>query len=392
MDNVKEPTASIREQIPRTAEREHSAPIFMTSSFVFDSAEEARALFADEAQGNIYSRFSNPNTDEFVAKMARLEHLDGGIACASGMAAVFTSMAAFLKSGDHVLCARSVFGSTHQILSTIFPRWGIDHTYVDIADEKNWEKSFKPNTRMFFLETPSNPALDIVDLEHIGALCKKHNVLLNVDNCFCTPALQKPAEFGASIVTHSATKFIDGQGRAVGGVILAKEALMHDLKFFARHTGPALSPFNAWIFSKSLETLDLRMERHSANALRVAHALEKNSAIEKVIYPFLPSHPSYALAKKQMRAGGGLVTLVLKGGVERGRKFLNALQILSHTANLGDTRTTATHPASTTHSKLSEAERQAVGILPGMVRLSVGLEDVTDILRDIEQALSQSDG
>ena len=383
-------TRSIREQTSRSAEREHSVPIFMTSSFVFESAEQARALFAEEQQGNIYTRFSNPNTDEFVRKMAMLENLDDGFATASGMSAIFTSMAALLKSGDHVVCARSVFGSTHQILTQIFPRWGIEFTYVDIADQYHWEKAFKANTRMLFLETPSNPSLDIIDLERVGKICKARGVLLNVDNCFCTPVLQRPADFGADIVIHSATKYIDGQGRALGGIILARKDLMKDIRFFARHTGPALSPFNAWIFSKSLETLELRMQRHSENALNLAQALSKNAEIEKVIYPFLPDHPGYALAKKQMKSGGGIVTLIVKGGINRGRKFLDSLKMLSHTANLGDTRTIATHPASTTHSKLSDQERAQVGILPGMVRISAGLENTHDILADIEQALNAS--
>jgi O-succinylhomoserine sulfhydrylase len=385
-----EETLSIREQTPRGAEREHSTPIFMTSSFVFESAEQARAMFAEEIPGNIYTRFSNPNTDEFVRKMAALEHLEDGFATASGMSAIFTSMAALLKSGDHVVCARSVFGSTHQILTQIFPRWGIEFTYVDITDQYNWAKAFKPNTKMLFLETPSNPALDIIDLEHAGRICKQANVLLNVDNCFCTPVLQKPADFGADIVIHSATKYIDGQGRALGGVILARKDLMKEIRFFARHTGPALSPFNAWLFSKSLETLEIRMLRHSENALRIAETLQGHAEIEKVIYPFLPDHPGYALAKKQMTHGGGIVTLIVKGGIDRGRKFLDSLEMLSHTANLGDTRTIATHPASTTHSKLSDAERAAVGILPGMVRISVGIENAGDVLADIEQALKAS--
>jgi len=383
-------TLSIREQTPRGAEREHSTPIFMTSSFVFESAEQARAMFAEEIPGNIYTRFSNPNTDEFVRKMAALEHLEDGFATASGMSAIFTSMAALLKSGDHVVCARSVFGSTHQILTQIFPRWGIEFTYVDIADQYNWAKAFKPNTKMLFLETPSNPALDIIDLEHAGRICKQANVLLNVDNCFCTPVLQKPADFGADIVIHSATKYIDGQGRALGGVILARKDLMKEIRFFARHTGPALSPFNAWLFSKSLETLEIRMLRHSENALRIAETLQSHAELEKVIYPFLPDHSGYALAKKQMTHGGGIVTLIVKGGIDRGRKFLDSLEMLSHTANLGDTRTIATHPASTTHSKLSDAERAAVGILPGMVRISVGIENAGDVLADIEQALKAS--
>ncbi len=385
-----EETLSVREQTPRGAEREHSTPIFMTSSFVFESAEQARAMFAEELPGNIYTRFSNPNTDEFVRKMAALEHLEDGFATASGMSAIFTSMAALLKSGDHVVCARSVFGSTHQILTQIFPRWGIDFTYVDIADQYNWQKAFKPNTKMLFLETPSNPALDIIDLEYVGKICKQANVLLNVDNCFCTPVLQKPADFGADIVIHSATKYIDGQGRALGGVILARKDLMKEIRFFARHTGPALSPFNAWLFSKSLETLEIRMQRHSENALRIAEKLQGHAEIEKVIYPFLPDHPGYALAKRQMSAGGGIVTIIVKGGIDRGRRFLDNLEMLSHTANLGDTRTIATHPASTTHSKLTDAERAAVGILPGMVRISVGIENMDDVLADIEQALKAS--
>ncbi len=381
---------AIREQVPRSKEREHSVPIFMTSSFVFDSAEQARALFAEEEHGNIYTRFSNPNTDEFVRKMAALEHLPDGFATASGMSAIFTSMAALLKSGDHIISARSVFGSTHQILTQIFSRWGIEFSYVDIADQYEWEKAFRPNTKMLFLETPSNPALDIIDLEFVGNLCKKKKVLLNVDNCFCTPALQTPADYGADIVIHSATKYIDGQGRALGGVILARAEIMKEIRFFARHTGPALSPFNAWIFSKSLETLDLRMHKHSENALVLALALQKNPEIEKVIYPFLPDHPGYAVAKKQMKTGGGIVTLIVKGGVDRGRRFLDSLSMISHTANLGDTRTIATHPASTTHSKLSDADRAAVGILPGMVRISAGLENTGDVLADIEGALDAS--
>jgi O-succinylhomoserine sulfhydrylase len=383
-------TKAIRDQVARGAEREHSAPIFMSSSFVFESAEQARALFAEEQSGNIYTRFSNPNTDEFVRKMAALEHLPDGFATASGMSAIFTSMAALLSSGDHIVCARSVFGSTHQILTQIFPRWGIEFTYVDIADQYNWEKSFKPNTKMLFLETPSNPSLDIIDLEHVGKICKAHNIWLNVDNCFCTPVLQKPADFGADIVIHSATKYIDGQGRALGGIILANAELMKKIRFFARHSGPALSPFNAWLFSKSLETLELRMLKHSENALIVAKHLQHNKHVERVIYPFLPDDPGFALAQKQMKTGGGIVTLVLKGGIDAGRKFLDNLELLSHTANLGDTRTIATHPASTTHSKLSDAERAAVGILPGMVRISVGLENTADVLGDIEQALTKT--
>jgi O-succinylhomoserine sulfhydrylase len=383
-------TNAVRTQVPRSPMREHSVPLYMTSSFVFDDAEQARALFADEIPGNIYTRFSNPNNTEFVEKMCLLEGAEDGIATASGMSAVFTSLAALLKTGDHLLVSRSVFGSTHQILTMILPKWGITHTYADVDKPETWEALIRPNTKMIFVETPSNPALDIIDLAWLGALAKKHNVLLNVDNCFCTPYLQTPVAFGADIVTHSGTKFLDGQGRTIGGIILGRKELIKDVRFFARHSGPSLSPFNAWILSKSLETLAVRMERHCASALALAKYLEGHADIEMVKYPFLPSHPQYHLAAKQMKLGGGLVTFVVKGGIDRGRTFLNSLQMLSHTANLGDSRTIATHPASTTHSKLSDAEREAVGILPGLIRLSVGLEHIDDIIADVEQALQLS--
>jgi len=383
-------TNAVRTQVPRTPLREHSVPLYMTSSFVFDDAEQARALFADEVPGNIYTRFSNPNNTEFVEKMCLLEGTEDGIATASGMSAVFTSFAALLKSGDHLLVSRSVFGSTHQILTMILPKWGITHTYADIDKPEQWESLIRPNTKMIFVETPSNPALDLIDLAWLGALAKKHNVLLNVDNCFCTPYLQQPAAFGADLVVHSGTKFIDGQGRTIGSIILGRKDLIKDVRFFARHSGPSLSPFNAWILSKSLETLAVRMERHCASALTLALHLQGHPDVEMVKYPFLPSHPQHALAKQQMKLGGGIVTFAVNGGVDRGRNFLNALQLLSHTANLGDTRTIATHPASTTHSKLSDAERMAVGILPGLIRVSVGLEHMDDVIADIDQALIAS--
>lgn len=383
-------TDAIRIQQERTPYREHSVPLFMTSSFVFDNAEQARALFADEEPGNIYTRFSNPNTNEFIEKLCALEGTEDGVATASGMAAMYISMASFLNTGDHVLASRSVFGSTHQILSMIFPRFGIEHTYVDINKPTTWEASIKPNTKMIFVETPSNPSLDLIDLSWLGKLARKHNLILNVDNCFATPYLQNPASFGAHLITHSATKFLDGQGRTVAGAVLGTKELIKDVRFFARHTGPALSPFNAWILSKSLETLAVRMERHCANALALAQHMENSDATAWVKYPFLPSHPQHELARRQMRLGGGLVTFELKGGVDRGRKFLDSLTMLSHTANLGDTRTIATHPASTTHSKLKEEERAAVGITPGLIRISVGLEDVSDVIADIEQAIDAS--
>ncbi|MFH6983047.1 trans-sulfuration enzyme family protein [Marinoscillum luteum] len=390
MSDKKFETAAIRHQIERSSQKEHSSPIYMTSSFKFDDAEDARSLFAEEKEGNIYSRYSNPNTDEFIQKLCLLEGAETGMAMASGMAAMFTSLAAFLSSGDHVVASRSLFGSTHQILTKLLPKWGISSTYVDILDDAGWEKAIQPNTKMIFLETPSNPALDLVDLEKICALGKSKGILVNVDNCFATPYLQNPIKWGADIVTHSATKFIDGQGRVIGGAIVTTEELFPEIKFMARHTGPSMSPFNGWLLSKSLETLAVRMDKHCDNALKLAQHLEGHSALKQVRYPFLPSFPQYELAKKQMRLGGGIVTFELKGGIDQGRKFLDALEMISLSANLGDTRTIATHPASTTHSKLSEEERLAVGITPGLVRVSVGLEHMDDIIADVEQALDRS--
>jgi len=382
-------TDAIRLQ-QRTEQREHSVPIYMTSSFVFENAEQARAMFADEIPGNIYSRYSNPNSNELVEKLCLMEGTEDGIATASGMAAMYTSMAGLLKSGDHVLACRSIFGSTHQILTNIFPRFGITHSYADVNNPSEWEGKIQSNTKMIFVETPSNPALDIIDLEWLGKLAAKHRLILNVDNCFATPYLQSPAKWGAHIVTHSATKFIDGQGRVIGGVVLGKKELIKEIRYFARHTGPSMSPFNAWILSKSLETLAVRMERHCQNALALAQRLEKNPEVSKVKYPFLASHPHQAIAKKQMRYGGGIVTLEVKGGIDQGRKFLNALKMISHTPNLGDARTSSTHPASTTHSKLTEEERLNVGITPGLIRISVGLEHIDDIIADVEQAIEAS--
>jgi O-succinylhomoserine sulfhydrylase len=383
-------TLAIRNQTERSQYREHSTPIFATSSFVFDDAEQARALFADEIPGNIYTRFSNPNTNEFVEKICLMEGAEDGVATGSGMAAVFISLAALLKSGDHIVSSRSVFGSTHQIFTQILPKWGITTSYVDITDYEGWEKAIQPNTKVLFVETPSNPALDIIDLEWLAKLANSKGIILNVDNCFATPYLQNPLKWGAHLITHSTTKFIDGQGRTVGGIVAGNKELIKEVRFFARHSGPSLSPFNSWILTKSLETLAVRMERHCSNALALAEHLSTHPEIEFVKYPFLSSHPQHQLAKKQMRLGGGLVTFEVKGGIDRGRKFLNALEMISHSANLGDTRSIATHPASTTHSKLKEEERLAVGITPGLIRVSCGLENIEDIIEDIESALKAS--
>ncbi len=390
MDKKNFETNAIRVQAQRTGFREHAVPLYLTSSFVFEDAEQARALFADEVEGNIYTRFSNPNNTEFIEKLCVLEGAEDGIATASGMAAMYISMASLLKSGDHVLASRSVFGSTHQILNILFPKVNISHTYADIDKPETWETLIKPNTKMIFVETPSNPALDIIDLEWLGRLAEKHNLILNVDNCFATPYLQNPIQWGAHLVTHSATKFIDGQGRVIGGAVVGHRDLIKEVRFFARHTGPSMSPFNAWVLSKSLETLAVRMERHCVNAQALATQLQSHPAVAYLKYPFLPSHPQFALAKKQMKLGGALVTFELKSGLKGGQKFLNALQMISHTANLGDTRTIATHPASTTHSKLTPEERLAVGITPGLIRVSVGLENIDDIVSDILQAIEKT--
>lgn len=380
-------TLAIRTHIERTKQKEHSNPLFLTSSFTFDSAEEMAAVFADEQEGNIYSRYSNPNVQELIDKVALLENSESGWATSSGMAAVFTTFAALLKSGDHIVSSRSVFGSTHRLFTEIFPKWGITTTYVHALDYEGYKNAITENTKILYLESPSNPALDIIDIEKVAKICKKANVLFAVDNCFATPILQRPLGLGAHISIHSTTKFMDGQGRTLGGLILASHEIIAKIEAFARHTGPALSPFNAWIISKSIETLHIRVERMTENALKIAKKLEKHPKVKWVKYPFLPSHPQYKTAKKQMFGGGSIVSFEIKGGLEEGRKFLNNLNLFSLTPNLGDAKSIATHPASTTHSKLKAEERQAVGISDGLVRLSIGLEHVDDIWNDLKNAL-----
>ncbi len=387
---MKEQSKLIRSQASRSHNREHSVPLYLTSSFIFESAEQGRAIFADEEEGNIYSRYSNPNTTELIEKVCELEGAEAGLSFSSGMAAVFASMAGLLKSGDHIVACRAIFGSTHQLLTQLLPRWGITYTYVDALKTEEWEAAIRPETKMIFLETPSNPGLDLVDLEWLGSLKKKYpHIILNVDNCFATPYLQKPIEYGIDLVCHSATKYMDGQGRVLGGLILGSEKLIKELMFFIRHTGPAMSAFNAWIFSKSLETLTLRMDRHCGSALKLAEMLEQHPAVERVRYPHLKSHPQYELAKRQMKQGGGIVTFELKGGFENAKTFIDGLEMISITSNLGDSRSIATHPASTTHSKLKEEDRASLGIFPGSIRISVGLEDAEDILGDVQQSLNK---
>ena len=381
-------TLAIRTQMERSQNSEHSSPVYLTSSYVFEDAEEMRASFSEEKERNIYSRFSNPNTSEFVEKMAVMEGAEAGFAFATGMSAVFSTLAALLDSGDHIISARSVFGSTHSLFTKYFPKWNISHSYFNVQEAEKIESLIKPETKVIFAETPTNPGVDILDLERLGEIAKKHGLLLIIDNCFATPYLQNPIKYGAHLVIHSATKLIDGQGRVLGGVTVGKADLIREIYLFSRNTGPALSPFNAWILSKSLETLPVRLEKHCENALKVAEYLESVSGVERVRYPFLKSHPQYEIARKQMKLGGNIVAFEVKGGLEAGRKFLDKLNLCSRSANLGDTRSIVTHPASTTHNKLEENERLEVGITPGLIRISVGLEHVDDIINDLKQALS----
>ncbi len=387
MNDWRPQTWAVRAQAEESTHHEHAVPMFLTSSFVFEDSEEMRAAFADEIDRNIYSRFTNPNVAELSEKIRRLEGAEAGHSMATGMAAVFATFGALLSSGDHILACRSLFGSTHTILTKILPRFGITFTYVDATDPDSWPGEIRDDTRMIFVETPTNPAVDLVDLEWLGELAAQKGLTLVVDNCLATPILQRPLEFGAHLSLHSATKYIDGQGRVMGGVVVGEKDLVKEIYDFSRATGPALSPFNAWVLSKSVETLEVRMERHSENALALARWLEGRPGIAYVRYPFLPSHPQHEIAKRQMSSGGGIVSFVVEGGLERGRSFMDSVKLCSLTANLGDTRTIVSHPGSTTHAKLTEEERQAVGITPGLIRISVGLEDLRDVIADVEQAL-----
>ncbi len=380
-------TQAIRTQLERTQYLEHSVPLYLTSSFIFEDAEDMRASFAEEKERNIYSRFSNPNTSEFVEKICQMEGAEDGYAFATGMAAVYSTFAALLNSGDHIVSASSVFGSTHTLFTKYFPKWNITTSYFDINKPETIESYIQPNTKILFAESPTNPAVEIIDLELLGQLAKKHNLILIIDNCFATPFLQNPIQYGADLVVHSATKLIDGQGRVLGGITVGRADLIREIYLFSRNTGPALTPFNAWVFSKSLETLPIRVEKHCENAVKVAEFLESHPKVKQVKYPFLKSHPQYEIAKKQMRLGGNIVAFEIKGGIEAGRKFLDKIQLCSLSANLGDTRTIVTHPASTTHSKLSEEELLAVCITDGLVRVSVCLETVQDVINDLQQAL-----
>lgn len=385
--NQQSETRAIRGQMEQTHYREHSTPLYLTSSFTFDSAQDMADTFAGNREGIIYSRYNNPGVDELVAKACAMEGTEMGFATASGMAACFASMAALVQAGDHIVATRALFGSTHQILTNILPKWGVTFTYVEPDQPESWAAAVQDNTVLFVTETPSNPGLKLVDLAAAGKLCKANNLLFVVDNCFATPYLQRPADFGADLITHSATKWMDGQGRVLGGLLLGSKEVMTKVITFCRHTGPAMSPFNAWVISKSLETLHIRMDAHCRSALAMAEWLDQQDAVSKVHYPFLDSHPQQALAKRQMKQGGGIVSFELKGGIEAAKQLLDSAQICTLSSNLGDTRTILTHPATTTHSKLSPEERASVGITDGLVRMSVGLEALVDIQGDLERGL-----
>ena len=382
-------THAIRNQMKRSQYLEHSTPLYLTSSFVFEDAEDMRASFAEEKKRNIYSRFSNPNTSEFVQKVVQMEEADDGVSFATGMGAVFATFAAFLNAGDHIVSAHALFGSTYTLFTKYLPKWEISTSYFPVDDISLVEELIQPNTKCIYVESPTNPGVDILDLEAIGKIAKKHKLLFIVDNCFATPYLQQPIKYGADLVIHSATKLMDGQGRVLGGVTVGSKDLIRELFLFARNTGASLSPFNAWILSKSLETLAVRIDRHCENAFTIAEKIEASQEINWVKYPFLKSHPQYALAKKQMLKGGNIIAFEVKGELEAGRNFINAIELCSLSSNLGDSRTIITHPASTTHSKLSNEDRLAVGITNGMIRISIGLEHPEDIWNDLKNALSK---
>ncbi len=380
-------TNAIRTQIERSQHSEHSVPLYLTSSFVFDDAEDMRASFAEEKEKNIYSRFTNPNASEFVEKICKMEGAEAGYAFATGMAAVFGTFAALLNSGDHILSARAVFGSTHTLFTKYFPKWNIQTSYFDVSDLDQFEGLITPNTKMIYAESPTNPGLQVLDLERLGVLAKKHNLILVIDNCFATPYLQQPIAFGADLVIHSATKLIDGQGRVLGGVTVGRSDLIREIYLFARNTGPSISPFNAWTLSKSLETLAVRVDKHCDNAEKVVDFLVTHNAVEEVRYPFHHDHPQYEIAKRQMKRGGNVIAFQVKGGLAGGQRFIDAVQLCSRSSNLGDTRTIVTQPAFSTHSKLSEEDRLAVDITGGLIRISVGLEHTDDIINDLRFAL-----
>ena len=382
-------TLAVRAGQQRTAEHEHAEPIFPTSSYVFDSAAQAAARFKGEEPGNIYSRFTNPTVRTFEQRLAALEGGDSCVATSSGMAAILSTCMALLKSGDHIVSSNAIFGSTVVLFNKYITPFGVDVSYVPLTDLQAWREAIRPDTRILFLETPSNPLTEVADIAALAQLAHEHDCLLVVDNCFCTPALQQPLELGADIVIHSATKYIDGQGRCVGGAVVGNKELVGEGVYgFLRTAGPTMSPFNAWVFLKGLETLSLRMKAHSDNALQLARFLEGHAAVDRVYYPGLESHPQHQLATQQQSGYGGVLAFEVKGGQEAAWKIIDNTQMLSITANLGDTKSTITHPATTTHGRLSDEERQEAGIQPGLIRIAVGLEDIEDIKADIQRGLT----
>jgi len=381
-------TLAIRAGQVRTAEGEHSEPIFTTSSYVFPSAAEAAARFKGESKGNIYSRFTNPTVRTFEQRLAALEGGDSCVATASGMSAILSTCIALLKAGDHIVSSRSIFGTTVVLFNKYLQPFGVDTTFVDLTDIDAWKKAIKPETKILFLETPSNPLTEVADIQALADLAHENDCLLVVDNCLCTPILQQPLKYGADIIIHSATKYIDGQGRAVGGAVVGNEEIVGETIFgFLRTAGPTLSPFNAWAFLKGLETLSLRMKAHSQNAFELATFLESHKNVNKVHYCGLSSHPQYELAQRQQLAGSGVLSFEVKGGKAAAWKLIDSTRLLSITANLGDTKSTITHPATTTHGRLTDEERNNAGISDGLIRISVGLESIDDIKSDIERGL-----
>ncbi len=380
-------TLAIRAGYRRTGEGEHGEAMFLTSSYVFDSAEQAAARFSGAEPGNVYSRYTNPTVRAFEERLAAMEGAEMGVATASGMAAILSTCVALLKAGDHIVCSRSVFGTTTVVFSKYLAKFGVETTFVALTDSNAWASAIKPSTKLLFLETPSNPLNEIADIPAIAALAKKHGCQLVVDNCFCSPALQKPLELGADIVVHSATKYLDGQGRCLGGAVLGKREKMEEVLAFLRSAGPSMSPFNAWVFLKGLETLRLRMDAHSHNALQLAQFLQEQDGIERVFYAGLSSHPQHQLAAKQQRAFGGVMAFSVRGDKEAAWRFINATRVCSITANLGDVKTTIVHPATTTHGRISEQERKDAGITDNLIRVAVGLEDIDDLKEDLRRGL-----
>ena len=380
-------TLAIRAGTVRSQFNEHSEALFLTSSFVFGSAAEAAARFKGEDPGPIYARFTNPTVSMMETRLAALEGAERCVAFSSGMAAILATVMGLMKAGEHVVASRSIFGSTVQLFSNILGRFGIETTYVSPTDPAEWRAAVKPNTRLFFVESPSNPLTEVSDIRALAEIAHAHDAWLAVDNCFCSPALQKPLALGADIIIHSATKYLDGQGRVLGGAVLGSQTLMDGVYTFLRTAGPTLSAFNAWVILKGMETLSLRMEAHSRKALALAQWLEAQPQVARVLYPGLPSHPQHALAMSQQKTGGGIVAFDLKGGQQAAWKLIDATQMLSITANLGDTKTTITHPSSTTHSRMTAEQRAAAGIGDGLVRIAVGLEALADIQADLERGL-----